>query len=122
MKKYVSAVIAGSVFIGLSYLVLTTLIPADTNTSKEGNQSPQVVTATFEYQGKAGSSALEILKTKTPIEQNNSGLVISINNTKANPSNREYWAFYVNGEMAQVGPQDYQTKDTDQIEWRLETF
>lgn len=76
----------------------------------------------FSYKGKSGKSALELLKDKASIEQPASGLIISINGRKADASQHEYWAFYINGKLAQVGPADYQTKDEDLIEWKVEKY
>ena len=77
---------------------------------------------TFSYKGENGKNALQILKEKTAAEQNSSGLVISINRRQADKAKREYWAFYVNGKLASVGPKDYLTKNTDKIEWRIEKY
>lgn len=76
----------------------------------------------FSYQGQEGKNALTILKEKTAIEQDGSSLVIAINGRKAASAKREYWAFYVNGKMAEVGPADYQTKNEDNIEWKIEKY
>lgn len=76
----------------------------------------------FSYKGEEGKNALEILKAKTSVEQSSSGLVISINGRKADNSKHEYWAFYVNGKMAEVGPADYQTKAGDLIEWKIQKY
>lgn len=76
----------------------------------------------FTYNGVEGKNALEILESKTTVEQNNSGLVVSINGRKADDTKREFWAFYVNGKMAEVGPAEYVTNDGDQIEWKIETY
>lgn len=121
MKKIIIAVIAGVCVLVVSVHVLQTIL-SSTPPVPEKATVTSVEYKTFEYSGEEGKNALEILQSKTTVEQDNSGLVTSINNIKANPSTREYWAFYINGEMAPVGPQDYITKDTDTIEWRLETF
>lgn len=76
----------------------------------------------FTYNGKTGKDALSLLKEKTTVAQDTSGLVISINNRKADASKKEYWSFYVNGKMSSVGPAEYQTKNTDTIEWKIETY
>ena len=76
----------------------------------------------FSYKGEAGKDALTILKAKTKVEQAASGLVIAINGRKADDKEHEYWAFYVNGKMASVGPADYQTKNTDMILWKIEKY
>jgi|GEM_PF-1344330 len=76
----------------------------------------------FSYKGEAGKDALTILKEKTKVEQAASGLVVSINGRKADDKKHEFWAFYVNKKFASVGPADYQTKDTDTIDWKIETY
>lgn len=76
----------------------------------------------FTYKGKEGVDALSLLKEKTKIEQNSTGLVTSINGKKSNERDREYWAFYVNEELSEVGPKNYITKSTDSIEWKLERY
>lgn len=76
----------------------------------------------FSYKGEEGKDALTLLKEKTNIEQGASGLVVAINGRKAEDSKKEFWAFYVNGKMAEVGPADYKTKDGDVIEWKIEKY
>ena len=76
----------------------------------------------FSYKGEDGKDALAILKEKTTVEQSSSGLVISINNRKADEGKKEFWAFYVNGKMAEVGPADYITKKGDLIEWKIQKY
>ena len=73
----------------------------------------------FSYKGEVGKDALTLLKEKALVFQDSSGLVIEINGRKTD-TKKEFWAFYVNGKFAQVGPADYQTKNTDLIEWRVE--
>lgn len=82
----------------------------------------QADTTSLLYKGKKGENALQLLKDQTTVEQDASGLIVGINNRRAETTKREYWAFYVNGKMANVGPADYQTKDTDTIEWRIEHY
>lgn len=76
----------------------------------------------FSYKGEGGKTALEILKNKTKVEQNSTGLVVSISSRMAYSARREYWSFYVNGKMAEVGPADYNTKNGDLIEWKIEKY
>ncbi len=77
---------------------------------------------TFSYKGEDGKSALAILQETASVTFASSGLVIAINGRKADDTRHEYWAFYINGKMADVGPKDYQTKSTDTIEWRIATY
>ena len=76
----------------------------------------------FSYVGVEGTDALTLLQKEAEVKQNSSGLVTSINGREASDADREYWAFYVNGEMASVGPADYVTKDGDVLEWKIETY
>jgi hypothetical protein len=76
----------------------------------------------FSYKGVEGKDALTLLKEKAKIEQSNSGLVIVINGRKASDQNKEFWAFYINRKMAEVGPADYQTKTGDLIEWKIKKY
>jgi hypothetical protein len=74
----------------------------------------------FSYKGQNGKDALTLLKEKTTVEQNKSGLVVSIAGNK--PTGHNYWAFYVNGKYAQVGPAQYMTKNSDSIFWKVEKY
>jgi len=83
-------------------------------------QEAQVESIT--HKGEAGKDALTLLKEKATLEQDKSGLIISINGRKADNSKHEYWAFYVNGKSAAVGPADYQTQATDTIQWKIDKY
>lgn len=82
----------------------------------------EVVSDQFQYQGQDGIDALTLLKQKTPVEQDKSGMVVSISGRLANNNQREFWAFYINGESAQVGPASYITKNNDIIIWKIEKY
>ncbi len=92
------------------------------------NPTPTIVSErktqdqTVTYKGEEGKDALTLLKEFAKVEQGPSGLVTSINSRLAEDKNKEFWAFYVNGKMSEVGPADYQTKDEDKIEWKIETY
>ncbi len=109
----------------VSFLIQTQNKKTNLTTSQNQQQSSTTVDKAKEqlsYKGEEGKDALELLKEKAKIEQDKSGLIISINGRKANSSVREYWAFYVNGKLAPVGPADYKTKDVDTIEWKIEKY
>lgn len=80
------------------------------------------VSQEISYQGENGKNALLLLRKKASVEQDTSGLVVSINGRKSNAEKREYWAFYVNGKLASVGPAQYNTTNQDSIEWKIETY
>lgn len=75
----------------------------------------------FSYQGEEGVSALDLLKEKADAEDEN-GFVTSINGKRGEEGNREFWAFYVNGQPARIGASDYITGSKDLIEWKIETY
>lgn len=70
-------------------------------------------------------TALDLTKekanTKTKGEGENA-YVTEINGITAQDSKKEYWAFYVNGKMAEVGAGSYKLKNGDRIEWKLATY
>lgn len=76
------------------------------------------------YQGETGKTALEILESETTVGVEESAFgkfVTSIDGVSAD-SGSEFWAFYVNGELASEGAGTYQTSDGELIEWRLESL
>jgi hypothetical protein len=76
----------------------------------------------FQMQGVPGKDALTLLKEHAQIQQDASGLVISINGRKADVKKHEYWTFFINGKMASVGPAAYQTQKIDSIIWKIGTY
>ena len=116
------------VLIIIGYFAYGFLVASKPNTNTfdiTGKTKPTptiVLTDYLSYPGKTGKNALDLLKEKASIEQVSSGLVNGINGRKSDSGMHEYWAFYVNGKLAQVGPADYQTKDGDTIEWKIEKY
>lgn len=86
------------------------------------NQTLLPIGTAISYKGEVGKDALTILKQKFSVSQDNSGIVNVIGGRKADGAKHEYWAFYVNGKMASVGPIDYITKNADLIEWKIEKY
>lgn len=96
------------------YLVMPRTNSSTTSVGQEQSQG-------ISYKGVDGKNALELLDAGYEIETQKfdfGQMVQSINGQKAGTD--EFWAFYVNGEMAQVGAGDYQTKNSDTISWKLE--
>jgi len=121
MKK-ITAIIGILVLIAVGMYVFHPVSNISQNTS---SVHPTIASThkqneTVTYKGQDGKDALTLLKQKTPVEQNKSGLVVSINGIKSTGHN--YWAFYVNGKYAQVGPAQYRTKNGDVIVWKVEKY
>lgn len=77
------------------------------------------------YEGKNDKTALELLKDSHKVETKEfSGMgefVTAIDGVEAEDG-KNFWAFYVNGEMAAEGAGTYKTKDGEKIEWRLDAI
>lgn len=74
---------------------------------------------------KEGSTALDYLKNQTKVltkGENTNAYVVSINGREADADKKEFWSFYVNGKMAEVGAGSYELKRGDKIEWKIETY
>ncbi|KKP66699.1 MAG: hypothetical protein UR68_C0005G0008 [Candidatus Roizmanbacteria bacterium GW2011_GWA2_35_19] len=70
-------------------------------------------------------SALDLLKEKNKVTTKGEGVnayVISINGIEAKTENKEFWSFYVNGKMAEVGAGSYIIREGDKIEWKIEKY
>lgn len=88
----------------------------------ESQASPTAL-KTISYDGQDGKNALELLKASNDVQTQDSSLgifVSSINGTEN--TNDTFWMFYVNGQLAPTGADQYQTKNGDKIEWRYEKF
>lgn len=122
-KKLIVLVVLVSAFLSLLVLIKPSSFN-DISTKKNvvATVDPKARQNTFVYQGKDGIDALRLLKDKARIEESQSGFVVSINERKADQAKKEFWAFYINGKMAEVGAADYLTKDADLIEWKIEKY
>lgn len=99
--------------------------PAETNGAAENEQEQvQQVPAVdlIKYSGQDGRTALDLLKEKYNVSTESFGgageFVKSIDGME--PDANHFWAFYVNGQAAQVGAGSFITSSVDEIEWKLE--
>lgn len=73
------------------------------------------------YEGVPGETALATLKNLAHVHVEESAygeFVTGINEVDAE-SSKNFWGFYVNGEMATVGAGEYVAEEGDEIEWQL---
>jgi hypothetical protein len=79
----------------------------------------------FSYEGVTGKTALELLLAADPSAtvqgEGEMAFVTGIGGVPADSAS-EFWALYVNGEMAQVGAGSLVTETGDEITWKLEKF
>ncbi|OLT51341.1 hypothetical protein BJF88_15105 [Cellulosimicrobium sp. CUA-896] len=77
------------------------------------------------YEGEDGRTALDLLLEADPSAQvsgeGENAFVTAIDGVAADPDG-EFWALYVNGEMASVGAGSLETEDGDEVTWKLEAF
>ena len=120
-NKILLLLVAALILGALGYFLLGT--NAHFGVENQRSVTPtQAQTNTIQYNGLAGKDALSLLKEKANVEISSSGLVSAINGRKADDSKHEYWAFYVNGKLASVGPAQYKTAGSDIILWKIETY
>jgi len=80
---------------------------------------------TVDTRVKTETTALDLLKITTKIETKGEGVnayVITISDRTASDTDKEYWAFYVNGTPATVGAGSYKLMPNDKILWKIEKF
>ena len=94
----------------------------------------QTVTVYFKIDGQkdfikqevsVGKTALELTKEKVNVVtkgEDVNAYVVEINGRSAEDSKKEFWAFYVNGKIAEVGAGSYILKEGDRVEWRIEKY
>lgn len=122
MKKILKLVLPVGGLLVAGLILANSLNRSGNVLSVQDERQEQEASDQLSYHGRSGSDALSLLKENATIEQDASGLVSVINNRKADDNQHEYWGFYVNGELAIVGPADYQTQDTDVILWKIEKY
>ncbi len=76
-----------------------------------------------DYAVKQGTTALDLLKSthqvQTKTYQGLGEMVIGIDGNMSE-NGKNFWAFYINSQLAPVGAGQYQLKNSDKIEWKLE--
>ncbi|MCB7137268.1 DUF4430 domain-containing protein [Cellulosimicrobium marinum] len=92
----------------------------DAGEGDDADEAPEL-----SYDGEDGRTALDLLLEADPSAQvtgeGENAFVTAIDGVEADPDS-EFWALYVNGEMASVGAGSLDTTDEDEITWKLETF
>ncbi|WP_344103381.1 DUF4430 domain-containing protein [Myceligenerans crystallogenes] len=80
----------------------------------------------FTYEGAQGETALDLLleedSTAEVSGKGKDAYVTGICGYTASEKEQEFWALYVDGEMAQVGAGSLETEDGQEITWKLETY
>ncbi|WP_246256625.1 DUF4430 domain-containing protein [Isoptericola halotolerans] len=88
-----------------------------------GDEAPAQDVTELSYAGEDGQTALDLLLVHDPeAEVSGEGEMAFVTAIKGHAAEdgAEFWAFYVDGEMAQVGAGSFETEDGQQIQWKLE--
>ena len=125
MKKILIALLLLSFAFGLYYVgsvksptkkKINKLITVSQSINKQQSKTTSI---------KDGATALDLLRKTATIETKGEGanaFVTTINGRAADSSKKEYWAFYIDGKLAEVGAGSYKLKDKDKLKWKLETY
>lgn len=122
MKKFLLPVaIVILVLIGYTYFksyksISTKRIPVEITVDKGISDKADII---------EGTTALDYLKSRAKVETKGEGVnayIVSISGRKADESKREYWAFYINGKLSEVGAGSYILKNGDKIEWKIANY
>jgi hypothetical protein len=120
MKRFSTILLltVGLVTIGAGCGLTTTIrIPKDSASTVTLNTP---TTEVISYPGQDGKNALELLQQNHAVDVSAEGFVNAIDGRQ--PGDHQFWAFYVNGQSATVGAIDYQAKNNDTIDWKLESY
>ncbi len=99
-----------------------TIATAEASSADSSGSSKVKAATTISYKGEDGKTALELLKKHATVVTKDSSYgpyVDSVGNVQGGTDGK-YWMFYVNGQQAAVGANDYVTKSGDTIEWKFE--
>lgn len=126
MKKLILIILLAGALLGLSYIVnpRTTVAPTTEEPAPLVPVVDQRVVISedyVQYYGIDGKNAFELLQDITDVgyKQYDFGVFVeSINGVK--PDEKHFWKLYYNGQEAQVGASELQTKNGDVIEWKIE--
>ena len=106
------------------YLVLIILIVvASTATYSLFFQKPKESIKVISYNCDKDKTAFDLLSSSYKIETKDTDfgkMVTSIEGSK--PTEKEFWAFYIDSKSSPVGAEQYNCIDQEKIEWKLESF
>ena len=120
----IGVVVALSVATGIVWAKKADNKPASQNSTSQTEQTSdnKKSSNSVTYDGVEGKNALELLKAEAEVvtKQSSFGEYVDSINGVVGGTDGKYWAFYINGELSQVGAADYQTKTGDKLEWKFE--
>lgn len=89
-------------------------------TISENNQ--EEIVAEEEVPVEEGEILYDVMEENFDIEATEGGFITSIEGVSQNEEEGKYWMYYVNGEMAEVGAQDYELEPGDEVTFDLQAM
>jgi len=131
MKKSQKIIIIILAAVAAASIATTTIIVINYQKDPEPTVEPEIVLdcpmtdGTVAYAGEDDKTALEILSSICELETktlpNRSDIVV-ISIAGITATSPDYWAMYINGTRALLGPNHLKTATTDTIQWQLESL
>lgn len=123
-----------SIFIAIVLVVfgIGIAVTITTNANKPTQPSPQATTqintptrhrTTISYTAQAGVTALQQLQNEADnvvVKNSTYGNYVDAIEGNSGGTDGKYWSFYINDELAQIGPDAYTQKGGEQIEWKFQ--
>lgn len=121
MKKLIVVIVLAAAAIGITYAVQPRQSETPSTTNQPGKNAAIVMTDYVRYPGEDGKNALELLKKYAAVETEDTQFGPFVTGINGQAAGTEYfWKLQVNGQDAQVGAGELQTKNGDLIEWKME--
>ncbi|WP_240644182.1 DUF4430 domain-containing protein [Antribacter gilvus] len=123
-----TALLTAGLLAGCSATTEDTAVEPSVSASADASASSAATDEATEwsYAGETGRTALELLLESDPSAEisgeGEMAYVTGIDGRVADQAANEFWALYVDGEMATVGAGALVTEDGQEITWKLETF
>ncbi|KKQ74263.1 MAG: cell wall anchor domain-containing protein [Berkelbacteria bacterium GW2011_GWB1_38_5] len=96
---------------------------ADKQVAGIENQIKPVVKKVISYDGQNDKTVLDLLKQTHEVKSESSSVGVFVTSIDGSENQSDsFWMFYVDNQLAPVGPDQYKTKDGEKIEWRYEQF
>jgi len=123
LGNFIAIIILGAILIIGGSLLGSSISKKQSQKAVSGleSQFKPVVEKVISYDGQDGKTALQILDEKYDIKTEQSSIGVFVNSIDGTDNtNDSYWMFYVDGQLAPVGADQYKTKAGEKIEWRYE--
>lgn len=114
LSSIIAVIVLLVILVGAGYLI-------DRYSPQKNNNNAVASVQSIRYEGVDGKNALELLEENNQIQTQDTSLGVFVQEINGiSNSDTNYWIYYVNDQIGTVGPDQYQTKNGDVIEWRYE--